>query len=386
MDFIPQAQLPYGMAEQLIRLKSQSGDAWAALAQHLGQTVGGALQNRAEQQQKTLTPEQLDAIRSYTTQPSGRQIPGQNGDPGITIGQSANQPLDKSMFPRGIPAPGMQLIEQANKNKESEALARMTTDRIMGAQGLKNDAASNKVNIPVTDTTRALFKKAGLPLADDTTTVRHEDYDAAVKTALGAQKSSGKSDPSNKRLTAFSEALDENKGRAGAFGTSKTVFDRAERLESLATNLPNLRSSEIEELAIGLNAMLSGSNTGAQEQVKALVPNTAWGNAKKFKEWFTNEPTGTDQQEFVKRMMGSVAREKATAAEQLIRTKLSRTQGFSDVEKAHPQEYENIMRSHGVDPERYKTWKAGGFKPFSAVQSPGEKGQVDKSKDPLGIF
>lgn len=188
MDFIPQAQLPYGMAEQLIRLKSQSGDAWAALAQNLGQSIAGGIRQRAQREQGSLTPEQLDAIRSYTTQPSGRQIPGQNGDPGITIGQSANQPLDKSMFPRGIPQPGMQLIEQANKNREQEALAKMTTDRIMGAQGLKNDAASNKLNIPVTDAARTLFQKAGLPLAEDAKTIRHEDYDAALKKVLGQDK------------------------------------------------------------------------------------------------------------------------------------------------------------------------------------------------------
>jgi DNA-binding phage protein len=170
-----------------------------------------------------------------------------------------------------------------------------------------------------------------------------------------------------KRVTAFGEALDPSKARAGTFGDSQKVVNRAERLQSLANALPNLRSSEIEELAIGLNAMLSGSNTGAAEQVKALVPQSAIGNARKLQEWLTNNPTGTDQQAFVERMLGSVAREKATAEAQIKREQLRRTQRYADLEKSNPDAFYNQLEAYGISPEEYQAWKAGGHKAVEAV-------------------
>lgn len=172
----------------------------------------------------------------------------------------------------------------------------------------------------------------------------------------------------------MSEALDPSKQRQGAFGVSKQVFDRAERLESLANAFPggNLRSSEIEELAIGLNSMLSGSNTGAQEQVKALVPKTIWGDGQKLREWLTNEPTGTGQQEFVKRMMGSVAREKETASKQIKRTQLSRISPYAKLEDEDPDTFHATLQSQGIEPEEYQAFKARGYKPESAVVKGGE--------------
>lgn len=175
-----------------------------------------------------------------------------------------------------------------------------------------------------------------------------------------------------KRLTAFGDALDPSKARAGAFGVSKQVYDRAERLQSLASAFPggNMDSRQIEEMAVGLNAMLSGSNTGASTQVKALVPSSAMGDAMKLKEWLANDPQGTNQQAFVARMLGSVEREKATAADQITRTQMQRTTRFADLEKSVPDDFYNVMQSAGLDPADYKKWKTGGFKPISATQQP----------------
>lgn len=181
----------------------------------------------------------------------------------------------------------------------------------------------------------------------------------------------------DKRLTALGDSLDPSKQRAGAFGVSKQAFDRAERLESLGKAFPdgNLRRQEIEEIAIGLNAMLSGSNTGAQEQVKSLMPDTIRGNVQKTIEWLTNNPTGAQQQAIVNRMMSSVAREKATAADQIKRTQFQRIGRYADLEKSNPDGFANTLQSQGIDPEEYHHWKAGGYKPMSAVQSPDAGGQ-----------
>lgn len=187
-----------------------------------------------------------------------------------------------------------------------------------------------------------------------------------------------------KRLTAFGDALDPSKQRSGAFGVSKQVFDRAERLQSLASaySSNNLDSRQMEELAIGLNAMLSGSNTGAQSQVTALVPKTAMGNIQKFKEWLVNDPQGTDQQAFVQRMLGSIDREKQTAADQIKRTQFQRTARYADLEKSSPDEFYNTLQSNGLDPEEYKQWKKNGFKPMTAVQAPDNSGGGGGSFEP----
>lgn len=187
-----------------------------------------------------------------------------------------------------------------------------------------------------------------------------------------------------KRLADLQNALDPSKQRQGAFGVSKQVFDRAERLESLASSLPdgNLDSRQIEELAIGLNSMLSGANTGAQEQVKALVPKTIWGDAKKLQEWITNNPTGLNQQNFVNRMLDSIRREKETAKAQINRTQFGRIAAYADLEKTHPDAFANILQGQGVDPAEYTDWKKGGFKARSAVQTPPGKiatGEVERT-------
>lgn len=201
------------------------------------------------------------------------------------------------------------------------------------------------------------------------------------------------------RLLKLSEVLDPSKQKTGAFGVSKGVFDRAERLQTLAEAYPNgnLDSRGIEELAIGLNSMLSGSNTGAQEQVKALVPRSARGNYQKFKEWLVNDPQGTNQQAFVQRMMGSVAREKETAAAQIKRTQLSRLAPFAGLEKDDPENFGATLQSYGIELGEYEAFKKGGRKPASAVVKGGEgadpavpkldSGEVlRKSGDRMAVF
>ncbi len=180
----------------------------------------------------------------------------------------------------------------------------------------------------------------------------------------------------DKRFSLLGDALDPSKQKGGAFGTSKGIFDRAERLETLgnAYKSGNLDSRQVEELAIGLNSMLQGGNVGAAEQVKALVPSTIIGNGAKIAEWLTNAPQGTNQQAFVQRMLGSVSREKQTAADQIKRTQFQRIGRYADLESKNKDQFENTLQSAGVDPDEYRTWKKGGYKPMSAVQNPGDTG------------
>lgn len=175
----------------------------------------------------------------------------------------------------------------------------------------------------------------------------------------------------NGRLKLLTNDLDPSRYRSGAFGISKQVYDRGERLKALADQ-SNMQAGgadkrQMEEFAIGLNAMLSGSNTGAQQQVAALVPHTWWGGAQGIKEYLSNNPTGLDQQKFVGRMMETIDREMTVAKQQMDRTRYQRLAQYKDVLEKHKPEFEDTLQGAGMDPEEYYNWQKQGNPPISAT-------------------
>lgn len=180
-----------------------------------------------------------------------------------------------------------------------------------------------------------------------------------------------------KRLQELGKLLDPSGYRVGQFSNIYQGFLRGERLESLANAYSNrdLDQRESEELAIGLNSMLQGSNVGAQKQVEALVPKSAVGNAMKMAEWLSNNPKGLQQQQFVKRMMNDIQREKSTFKDQINRVRFQRIAPYADLEKKNPEGFESVLKSNEVDPEDYAKWKSGGYKTMTGVQPiPGQIG------------
>jgi hypothetical protein len=184
--------------------------------------------------------------------------------------------------------------------------------------------------------------------------------------------------------------LDWNKNVRSAYGVTAQGFHRAERLEGLVNNYAdgNIDSREMEELAIGLNAVLQGSNQSAQAQVKALVPQSARGSYQKIKEWFLNEPQGLQQQKFVTRMLNDVRREKTVMYNQLLRDAQSKISKYDYLRKKDPSRWEDIVQSWGINPKDYDEWKAGGFKPkdttsttqFSNFNVNGKNYRIPKDK------
>jgi hypothetical protein len=176
----------------------------------------------------------------------------------------------------------------------------------------------------------------------------------------------------NDRASKLSDALDPSRLTRGPFSVSKSIMDRSDRLKTLdeyvnAYQQGNADSRQIEELAIGLNALLSGASQGAQHQVEALVPKSAIGNTKKMIEFLTNNPQGTNQQEFVKRMMGTVQNERNTAEAQIKKTRMQRIAQFEDVKEGDTNKFNNILQSWEIDPNEYDAWKASGFKKIEPV-------------------
>lgn len=167
-----------------------------------------------------------------------------------------------------------------------------------------------------------------------------------------------------KRISDMGNDLDWNKNVRSAYGVTAQNFHRAERLEGLVNQYKdlNIDQREMEELAIGLNALLQGSNQSAMAQVRALLPKSAVGNAMRIKEWLQNNPQGLNQQAFVQRMLNDVIREKNVMYQQLIRDAAKKISKYPDVRKKTPEEWANNLKQWGINPEDYIAWEKGGFK------------------------
>lgn len=79
----------------------------------------------------------------------------------------------------------------------------------------------------------------------------------------------------------------------------------------------NLTRAEAEDYAINLARLVGGSGGRVtQAQIDALVPDSARGRFRGMQEFITNDPTGRDQQEFIRRMEALVSREMGTIEQQ----------------------------------------------------------------------
>jgi hypothetical protein len=112
-----------------------------------------------------------------------------------------------------------------------------------------------------------------------------------------------------------------NAGIASArnpLGVSQNLINRAERIEAIpaGTPLPELDRRQMEEIGIGVASLMTGGNVVARQTFERLVPQSAVGHINKLKEWIFNNPTGLEQQEFAKKFLQIIAREKRVGLEQ----------------------------------------------------------------------
>lgn len=132
MEFLPTPQMPTGLAEMVAKLISERGGAWGALAQNLGQDIGGGLAARGEQMRGMISPE----LANRLIPPPGTLPPGTSG------------PQPAPLFNKPQP---MTFVEQISKQREAESLNKMTTERMIGLQGIRGDQAAAKDHTSATD-------------------------------------------------------------------------------------------------------------------------------------------------------------------------------------------------------------------------------------------
>lgn len=146
--------------------------------------------------------------------------------------------------------------------------------------------------------------------------------------------------------------MDPNKARGGNMALNQKRIDNADRVQALLAQVHgNPDPRQMEELAISTQALLSSTGSPAAEQVKALIPKTAMGNVNAFREWLTNDPTGTGQQEFVKRMAETVDREKEVAQGQVQKAQRAHLPRFSKYKELDPEGYSAQLSGYGLSEE-----------------------------------
>lgn len=102
-------------------------------------------------------------------------------------------------------------------------------------------------------------------------------------------------------------------------GRNQAVVTNAKKIMALGEQGQGqeggLDKRQIHELAISVGNLLSGGTAAAQSTVESLVPRTVGSDTAKIEEWLTSDPTGTNQKEFVARMMETADRERHLAEE-----------------------------------------------------------------------
>lgn len=188
------------------------------------------------------------------------------------------------------------------------------------------------------------------------------------------------------KFKTFQESLDPNKGRAGNAAQLQTKLNQADRLNQLvaaAKNGQGLDSRQTEELAIGLQSMLSNGG-GSTNEVQALVPHTWMGRSQSFKEYIMNNPQALNNQAFVDRMADTINRERGVTEGQLKSALYARVAPYSSLEKKDPDRFKEILQSQPLlDYDEYKnSWLPGQMNKGKAKK--GLLGDSSQSAAPQG--
>lgn len=137
-------------------------------------------------------------------------------------------------------------------------------------------------------------------------------------------------------------------GAAGQVQSKILAGERAQQLIDQGKGQKNgLDSRQIEELAQSTSNLLGGG-AAASARIEALVPHTMFGRAQGLKEWLTNNPQGTGQEEFVKRMEETVNREKKLAETQKSQFQIEGLPAHYAFQQRNPDQFNRILRSKGI--------------------------------------
>lgn len=294
-DYIPQANLPQGLADEVLRLANARKSPWESLANGVS-NLGASAIERYKPTSGNLTPEQIEAFRQGLPRTvanndfQGPAAPGQMSPGSKSLGD---------VFPRGVPS---SLAEQVSKQREQESIAKITTDRMMGLQGLKGDQLAAKDHTPVTDEMLKNYpsvKKMGFQIGE---LVPNRFINDQNKADAAAKSAAGKSGIADEKLW---EGINKqvnpiNAPRGSLLGQAGQGNARADR--ALTTlNSKTVTPQQIQAVVADYAGIMQG---GAPHEIALRQMGydnlaTRWAN---FKQFITSNPKAVNTPEVVSQL------------------------------------------------------------------------------------
>ena len=134
------------------------------------------------------------------------------------------------------------------------------------------------------------------------------------------------------------------KGVNDAMATQVRAQNQAEHLEALIhDNNFNLSAIPTEELAVGLNRLISGSNRVASERINAVVPQSMQGDWNKIAGYFTGTPKPLEQQKFVKVIYDLIQRQNRVSGAIIRRQRLEALGAGRSIREKFPEDWNNLL-------------------------------------------
>lgn len=184
----------------------------------------------------------------------------------------------------------------------------------------------------------------------------------------------------NQLLQEGNKALNPNVA-GGALKPQQERLNRIGRADALVQQMASQAGGgdtrQMRELATSLASVLTGGNVVAEQQINELVPKTYRGNYQKFLEKLTNNPTGLEQQEFVKRLSDTLAREKGTINTQIKGAQQAALPGLAVLKQRNPKGYKAVVDSNMNNPQYQTTPTVASQEEYDVLPSGSEYHSAD---------
>jgi hypothetical protein len=143
-------------------------------------------------------------------------------------------------------------------------------------------------------------------------------------------------------------------------GLSQAVVNRIKRTEAMPASLNEaLTPQEVTEFSVGMAGALSGGGSGgqvAQRLIDELTPQTWKKDVAGWLQYVRNSPQDAGVQDFVRRGMNMLARERATANESVLQGLQTSTVGYRDaLQDRHRDKAEEVLKLGGLNDQQIAT-------------------------------
>lgn len=277
--------------------------------------------------------------------PQGPPVPQNFLTPQGQLDQPAMDAYKKQHGNKGIADLEKQL-SLSNTLQTAKAKQEETAPASFDEVGITFDAAGkpelgkrlvdNAKKLGQTNVQRKSYEAALKGLAVANTGVRGGALDSMAATRENALRLSMNKDA---RET-LSPLFQKGEGR-----NQMVILNRIGRVEPLIDQMMSQKGGgdarQMREMATSMDRIIRGGGQSAQSQIDELMPDTARGKFAHWQEWFTNNPTGTEQKAFINRYADTVKREKDVVQGQVKKMAEKNASTLRLLKQNYPEDYQS---------------------------------------------